>query len=76
MEATTYYLGFRVYGLGLPKIRGTFLGGPNNKGYRKIGSLLGSPCCGKLPYMCSILAAVDAFSKQVGVSTKSWGVGV
>ena len=32
-----------------PKIRGTFLGGPFNKGYRILGSILGSPYFGKLP---------------------------
>ena len=34
-----------------PKIRGTFLGGPNNKDYSILGSILGSPNFGKLPYI-------------------------
>ena len=35
---------------GFTKIRGTFLGGHNNKGYSILGSILGSPYFGKLPY--------------------------
>ena len=34
-----------------PKIRGTLLGGPYNKDYKDysiLGSILGSPCFGKL----------------------------
>ena len=34
----------------VPKIRGTFLGGPKNKDYNISGSILGSPYFGKLPY--------------------------
>ena len=34
--------------MGFPEIRGTFLGGPNNKDYRVLGSILGSPYFGKL----------------------------
>ena len=34
---------------GLPKIRGTVLGGPHNKDYSILGSILGSPYLGKLP---------------------------
>ena len=33
-----------------PKIRGTFFGGPNNKDYSILGSILGYPYFGKLPY--------------------------
>ena len=36
---------------GFPKIRGTFFGGPHNKDYSILGSLLGSPYFGKLPYI-------------------------
>ena len=35
---------------GFPKIRGTFFGGPHNKDYTILGSILGFPCLGKLPY--------------------------
>ena len=46
-------LGFKVWGLGFrvwgfPKIRGTFFGGPCNKDYSVLGSILGSPDFGKL----------------------------
>ena len=43
-------VGFRVSGL-FPKIRGTPFGAPYNKGYNIWGSILGSPCFGKLPLM-------------------------
>ena len=36
---------------GVPKIRGTFLGGPYNKDYSILGSRLGSPYFGRLPYL-------------------------
>ena len=35
---------------GFPKIRGTFFGGPHNKEYSRLGSLLGFPYFGKDPY--------------------------
>ena len=35
---------------GFPKLGGTFLGGPHNKDYNMLGSILGSPCFGKLPF--------------------------
>ena len=35
---------------GFPKIRGTLLGGPHNKDYSILGSIVGSPDFGKLPY--------------------------
>ena len=34
-----------------PKIRGTFSEGPYNKDYSILGSILGSPYSGKLPYI-------------------------
>ena len=34
----------------LPKIRGTFFGGPYNEDYSILGSILGSPYFGKLSY--------------------------
>ena len=42
-----------IYIWGFPKIRGTILGGPYNKGYSILGLSLGSPNFGKLPYMHS-----------------------
>ena len=42
-------LGFRVWGLGFPKIRATFFGGPHIRDYSVLGSILGSPYFGKLP---------------------------
>ena len=36
---------------GFPKIRGTLFGGPYNKDYSVLGSILGSPYLGKLPYI-------------------------
>ena len=35
---------------GFTKIRGTFLGVPNNKDHSILWSILGSLICGKLPY--------------------------
>ena len=35
---------------GFPKIRGTIFGSPHNKDYSILGSILGSPYFGKLPY--------------------------
>ena len=43
-----YYLGFR--GLGFPKILCTFLGGPIIRTIIFLGSILGPPYFGKLPY--------------------------
>ena len=37
-----------------PKIRGTLLRGPHNKDYSILGSILGSPYFGKLPYINSV----------------------
>ena len=37
---------------GFPKIGGTFFGGSHNKDYSILGSILGSPYFGKLPYLC------------------------
>ena len=34
----------------VPKIRGTIFGDPHNKDYSILGSILGSPYLGKLPY--------------------------
>ena len=34
-----------------PKIRGTLFGGPHNKDYSILGSILGSPNFGKLPHV-------------------------
>ena len=36
--------------MGLSQIRGTLFRGPYNKDYSILGSILGSPCFGKLPY--------------------------
>ena len=36
--------------MGFPKIRGTFSVCPNNTAYRSLGSILGSPYFGTLPY--------------------------
>ena len=36
---------------GFPTSRGTFLGGPHNKDYSILGSILGYPDSGKLPYV-------------------------
>ena len=35
---------------GFPKIRGTLFGGLHNKAFSILGSILGSPYFGKLPY--------------------------
>ena len=39
---------------GFPKIRGTILGGSDNKDYSILGSMLGSHYFGKLPYSESL----------------------
>ena len=56
-------MGFRLYqavvigtttsalGIHILKIKETSLGGPNNKDYSILGSLLGYPHFGKLPYI-------------------------
>ena len=38
----------RVWGVALPKIQGTFFGGPHTKDYVFGGFILGSPYLGKL----------------------------
>ena len=42
----------RLYG-GFPKLGGSLIGGPYNKDYSILGSILGSPHFGKLPYVAS-----------------------
>ena len=39
-----------ISNLGFPKIRGTFFGCPYNKDYSILGSILGYPNFGKLPF--------------------------
>ena len=46
------YLPASKYGR-FPIIRGTFFGVPHNKDYSIMGSILGSPHLGKLPYIAS-----------------------
>ena len=48
----------------VPKIRGTLFGGPNNKDYSILGSILGSPYFGKLPYIPSfrVLGSCKVFT--------------
>ena len=43
-------------------MRGTFLGGPHNKDYRILGSILGSPYVGKLPYVKMFVPFLEAAS--------------
>ena len=40
---------------GFLKIRGTFLGGPHNKDYSILGSILGYPYFGKLPFQYRVI---------------------
>ena len=48
---TTGIIGIRrPYG-GFPKLGAPFWGGPYSKDYRTLGSILGSPSFGKLPYL-------------------------
>ena len=55
---------FRRHHVGweFPKIRGTFLGGPHNKDYNILGSILGPPYFGKLPGV--VLGAQRGFRVQ------------
>ena len=39
--------------MGVSQNWSTLFGGPNNKDYSILGSILGSPNCGKLPYIYS-----------------------
>ena len=41
---------YGVWGLGFPKIMCTFFGSPSKKDLNISGSILGSPCFGKLPF--------------------------
>ena len=50
--------GFCVYLLGFPQLRGTFFGGPYKKDYSILGSILGYPYFGKLPYLCDTVCIV------------------
>ena len=46
------FLGYMyVYIWGFPKIKGTLFACPYNKDYSILGSILGSPYFGRLPYM-------------------------
>ena len=63
---------------GFPKIRGTFFGGPHNKDYNILGSILGSTYFGKLP--CSSFLGLVWFSGkdsyedyQKGITLESLG---
>ena len=44
---------------GFPKIRGTFVGGPYNKDYSILVSILGSPYFGKLPFRVGVEVFLD-----------------
>ena len=44
------YRGFSFFGFRVPEIGGTFVWGPHTKDYSRLGSILGSPYFGKLPY--------------------------
>ena len=55
------FCGSLIYGL--PKIRGTFLGNPQNKDDSIFGSILRSPYFGKLPYGILGLGTADARPK-------------
>ena len=46
---------------GFPKIRGTLIGGPHNKDYSILGSILGSPDFGNVPF-CFILEDSQVFA--------------
>ena len=46
----TFMPDFSGFIWGFPKIRGTILGGPYNEDSSILGSILGSPYFGKLPY--------------------------
>ena len=46
-----------IYG-GFPKLGGYPFGSPNNKDYSILGSILGSPNFGKLPYVCQLYLQV------------------
>ena len=50
---------------GFPKVEGYPFGGPNNKDYSILGSILGSPHLGKLPYKAH--REFDPFQGVVGV---------
>ena len=54
-------------------MRDTFLGGPNNQDYSICGSILGSPCFGKLPYR-EFLGTTTLLNMQA--STLGFGVPV
>ena len=60
----------RDLGLGFPKISGTFLGGPNSKGYSLLGLMLRSSYLGKIPYRANrayrtyVLQSRLLFSKE------------
>ena len=58
-----------LWGLGLPKIKGTIFGGPNNKDYSIWVSTLGSLYLGKLP------SAVDP-PNLVGEGLEFWVLGL
>ena len=61
-------LGFR-YSWGFPKIRGTLFESPNNKDCNILGSILGSPYFGKLPFI-----RAPMFSPRLRLSSsKYWG---
>ena len=44
---------FQEFIWGFPKIRGTLIGDPHNKDYSILGSILGFPYFGKLPFSYS-----------------------
>ena len=68
--------------MGFPKIRGALFGGPHNKDYSILGSILGSPYFGKLPYGHSIPNCEDRMERTWklpwvwGFSSRSWVEGL
>ena len=48
------------YGLGFPKIMGTFFWGPQNKDYSIFGTVLESPYFGKLPCLVACFCSLQS----------------
>ena len=68
-----------IYIGGFPKIRGYLIGGPSNKDYSILGSILGSPHFGKLPYTCtyihSLCSLLSTSKMKGGLGLRAHSIG-
>ena len=62
--------------MGVSQNYGYHFGGPHNKDYSILGSILGSPYFGKLPYRLESYTSFKNIVVPFGVSYRLWYLGI